>query len=145
MVAQLTVEGVAGGTAVPISDATATEPGSANVTELGDAQTGAAAALAPTLAAAAAVTTWVSGFSVDGLGATAGSVIEVTLVGVLGGTRRYKLTIPAGAAAALASRLIVEFGRPIPASAVNTAIVLNVPSFGAGNTSAVAEIHGFRK
>lgn len=146
--AQVTVEGVVGGQAVPVSGTTAlagsTAPGATGVTELGEAQTVAAAAMNPTLAAAAAETTWITGFSIDGLGATAGSVIEATIVGVLGGTKRFKLTIPAGVAVAIA-RLVVEFARPIPASAVNTAIVLNVPSFGAGNTSAVSEIHGFRK
>jgi hypothetical protein len=126
--------------AVPVIDRYAA--GSGDVTESGDAQTGAASAITPTIAAVAAKTGYVTGFSVDGLGATAGSVIEVTLTGLLGGTRRYKLTIPAGATVAI-TRLVVEFARPIPASAVNTAIVLTVPSFGAGNTSSVAEIHGF--
>lgn len=116
--------------------------GSPDVTAAGDAQTGAASAITPTIAAVAGKTGFVNGFSVDGLGATAASVIEVTLAGLVGGTRRYKLSIPAGATTAI-SRLVVEFVRPIPTTAVNTAIVLTVPSFGAGNTSAVAEIHGF--
>ena len=122
-----------------------TGPGASGVTELGAQAAGAAAALAPTLPAAVGQTTWLSGFSVDGLGATAGSVIAVTVTGLLGGTRTYEVTIPAGALLALAPRLQIEFTRPLPASAPNTAIVLNVPSFGVGNTSAVAELHGFRK
>lgn len=136
--AQMTVEGVAGGTAIPVNT-----DGEA-VTELQDAATGAAAGIAATLAAAANERTYIVGFHVDGLGATAASVIEVTITG-LTVTMRYKLSIPAGAAVALAARLCVEFTRPIPASADNTAIVVNVPSFGAGNTSAVVAAHGFRK
>ena len=114
--------------------------------ETEDAQTttGAAAAITATLAAVAGKRTFLSGFAVDGLGATAGSVIEVTVTGVLGGTLRYKMTIPAGVGVAT-TRLFAEFGRPIPASADNTAIVVNVPSFGAGNTSAIVSAHGFNR
>lgn len=115
--------------------------------EAEDAQTttGAAAAITATLAAVAGKRTFIAGFAVDGLGATAASVIEITVTGVLGGTMRYKLTIPAGATVALADPIRVEFARPIPASADNTAIVVNVPSFGAGNTSAIASAHGFNR
>jgi len=108
-----------------------------------DNATGAAGAITATLAAAAAKTTHITGFHVDGLGATAGSVIEVTITGTLGGTMRFKLTIPAGVTAAIA-RLAVQFARPIPASALNTAIVVNVPTFGAGNTSAIVHADGFQ-
>lgn len=112
--------------------------------ERAEANTGAASAITATLAASVGLTTYINGFAVDGLGATAGSVIEVTVTGVLGGTLRYKMTIPAGATVAV-TRLFAEFERPIPASAVNTAIVVNVPSFGAGNTSAIVNAHGFSK
>ncbi len=109
------------------------------------AATGAAGAITATLAAVAGRRTYISGFVVDGLGATAASVIEVTITGLLGGTMRYKLSIPAGATVALASPLRVEFSRPLPASADNTAIVVNVPSFGTGNTSSIAHAHGFSR
>lgn len=52
--------------------------------------------------------------------------------------------MPLGATAALTS-LIVAYTRPIPASAVNTAITVNVPSFGAGNTNAAVTAHGFQR
>lgn len=113
-------------------------------TEVADAQTGAAAAITATLPGVAAETTYLAGFTVDGLGATAGSVVEVTVTGLLGGTKRYKLTIPAGVAVALANPLRVDFDRPLAASALNTAIVVNVPSFGAGNTSASVSAHGYQ-
>lgn len=110
--------------------------------EQAETTTGAAAAIAATLAAVAGKRTFIAGFTVDGLGATAASVIEVTVTGVLGGTLRRKMSIPAGAAVAV-TPLVVEFDRPLPGSADNTAIVVNVPSFGAGNTSAVVSAHGF--
>lgn len=90
--------------------------------------------------------TYIAGFYVDGLGATGASVIEVSITGLLGGTQFYEVSIPAGATVALgAAGLKVEFARPIPASAPNTAIVVNVPSFGAGNTKASAGAHGFSR
>lgn len=113
-------------------------------TEDAQASTGAAAAITATLAAVAGKRTFIAGFTVDGLGATAASVIEVTVTGVLGGTLRRKLSVPAGVGVAIAP-VVVEFERPIPASADNTAIVVNVPSFGAGNTSSVASVHGFNR
>jgi len=113
-------------------------------TELAQASTAAATQITPTLTGTSATTVFVGGFMVDGLGATAGSVIAVTLSGLLGGSQVFRVTIPAGVTVALAgARLVVEFARPIPASAVNTPIVLTVPSFGTGNTVANAAIHGF--
>lgn len=103
-----------------------------------------AAANNQTLAAQTGRRTFISGFTVDGLGATGASVINVTVTGVLGGTITYVLPIVAGATTQIAP-LRVEFPRPIPASADNTAIVVNVPSFGAGNTQANASAHGFSR
>lgn len=113
-------------------------------TDLAAVATGAAAGITATLAAAAGARTYLAGFDVDGLGATAGSVIVVTVTGLLGGTRSYELTIPAGAGVALANPLRVQLPTPIPASADNTAIVVNVPSFGAGNTSELVDVHGYQ-
>jgi len=107
------------------------------------AQVGAAANN-QTLPAVAGRRTYIAGFTVDGLGATGASIINVTITGVLGGTITYTLSIPAGVGAQLAAPLRIEFSRPIPASADGTAIVVNVPSFGAGNTQANASAHGFQ-
>lgn len=103
----------------------------------------AAGAVAATLAAAAGVTTYITGFEVTGAGATAASVVAVTVTGLVGGTATYFVAVPAGASAALPA-LVVEFTRPIPASAVNTAIVVSVPSLGAGNVASAVVAHGFR-
>jgi hypothetical protein len=104
----------------------------------------AAAANNVTLPGVAGATTFITGFEITGDGATAGSIIAVTVTGILGGTKTYFVTIPTGAGVAIAP-LIVEFVRPIPASGLNTAIVVNVPSFGVGNTNAAVTAHGFQQ
>lgn len=128
-------------TAVQLREASG---GSAAPTFLTNSATGAAAALAPALAAQGAGTTnWVTGFQVTGSGAIAASVIVVTLTGVIGGTMSYELVIPAGVTAQV-TPLQVTFPWPgLPAAAPNAAITLNVPSFGAGNTNAAATIQGY--
>lgn len=109
--------------------------------EVGSAS--AAAANNQSLAAVAGRTTYITGFSVTGAGATGASVIAVTITG-LSNTLTYYVAIPAGAGVGI-TPLIIEFSRPIPASAVNTAIGVNVPSFGAGNTQAAATARGFQR
>ena len=60
------------------------------------------------------------------------------------GTKTYDIAVPVGATLGI-TPLVVEFVRPIPASGLNTAIAINVPSFGAGNTLVAATIHGFQR
>ena len=110
-------------------------------TELEVAATVAAAANNQTLAGSAGKRTYISGFLVGGLGATGASVIAVTITG-LNVTMTFRVNIPAGAGV-IVPQLFVTFPRPIPAAADNTAIVVNVPSFGAGNTAADAAAWGF--
>lgn len=119
-------------------------PSAGAQTDVDASATGANAAQAVTLPAAAGQTTYITGFQITGAGATAASVIVVTVTGVLGGTKRYDLVIPAGATTSI-TPLIIEFARPIPASAVNTAIVVNVPAFGAGNTNVAVTAHGYQQ
>lgn len=95
-----------------------------------------------TLTSTATKTAYISGFQVTGSGATAASVISVTVAGLLGGTSTYTMTIPAGATVAV-TPLIVSFYPPLPASAVNTDIVVTAPAFGAGNTNATVNAQGF--
>lgn len=95
-----------------------------------------------TLAGAAGVFTWLTGFEVTGAGATAASVILVTVTGAQGGTLTYVLVVPAGATTSIVP-LTVEPSAPIRSSAVNTSIVVNVPAFGAGNTNAAVTAHGY--
>ena len=86
---------------------------------------------------------YVTGFSITGSGATAAAAVTATLTGLMGGaTMNYTVTAVAGVALANPS-LIVSFPKPIPASALNSAITLTVPALGAGNTRSMANIHGF--
>lgn len=132
----LTVQGAASGTALPVSVAPVGTDVTASVT-------GAASAITATLPAAAGKTTYITGFEVTGGGATAASVVAVTVTGTVTGTLSYRIAVPAGATAGI-TPLVVEFTRPIPASAANTAITVNVPSLGAGNTDAAAAAHGYQ-
>lgn len=102
----------------------------------------AAAVAAATLPAVAAKTNYLSGFVLSGGGATAGSTIDVTITGLLGGTRHYSYCVPTGAAVP-APILIGKFDPPLPASGANVAIVCSSPSFGAGNTGASMNAEGF--
>lgn len=105
--------------------------GSGNV-----ANASAAATLTPT----ATTTAHISGFEVTGAGST--GALVVTVAGLLGGTRHYTYTFPAGATVAC-TPLLVKFDQPLPASAVNTAIVVTCPAGGAGNTNNTVVAHGF--
>lgn len=104
--------------------------------------TGAASASNAALPAVAGKTNYITGFDVYGVGATAGSVILITITGLAGGTITIPYTVPTGATTG-ATPLTVRFPYPIPASAVNTAITVNVPSFGAGSTNQAAVAYGF--
>lgn len=116
------------------SGATAVRGASGNV---------AAANAAATLAAVADKTTYIAGFSITGAGATAGLPVIVTVTGTIGGTLTYIYTAVAGAL--LANQpLLVRFNPPLPASAVNTAIVVSCPSLGAGNTHNAVVANGYQ-
>lgn len=132
------------GVPVPTVRVASTAHGSHPDRDLAQASSGAAGAITATLAAASERRTFITGFMVDGLGATAAAVIDVTVTGVLGGTITRKVNVPAGVTTAI-TPLVVEFNRPLPASADNTAIVVNVPSFGAGNTQALVSARGFSR
>ena len=104
--------------------------------------TGAAGAIAPSLAAGAGRLNYCTGFEITFGGATGASLVAVTLTGVKGGTQNFVLAVPAGAAVGGAP-LIVAWRKPLEASAINTAITLSIPSLGAGNTNVAANLHGF--
>ena len=104
--------------------------------------TGAATALTATLPAVSGKTNYLAGFEITGGGATAASLVTVTITGTLGGTMSYVVAVPAGATTGIVP-LLFDFNPNIPASAANTAITVNVPSFGAGNTAAAVVVHGF--
>lgn len=116
------------------SDATPVIASSGNV---------AAAVATATLTSAAGKTAYITGFSVTGSGATAGLPVSVTVTGILGGTLTF--TYVAATGALLANEpLLIAFPAPLPASAVNTNIVVSCPSLGAGNTNNTVVAYGYR-
>jgi hypothetical protein len=126
-------------TGAPSSSVTGAPPG----TGITASTAAAAAASNATLAAVAGKITYITGFTVSGGGATLASIIAVTVTGTITGTLTYYLGVPAGVLVG-ASDLTVQFSTPVPASAPNTAIVVNVPSFGAGSTAQSAVATGFQ-
>lgn len=110
---------------------------------VGDSGNVANATATATLAAAAGVTTWLTGFIVTASGATAAAVVTGTITGVKGGTLHFTFTAPAGVSAA-ATPLIVELDRPLQASAKNQAIAVVLPALGSGNTNATVIATGFQ-
>lgn len=97
-----------------------------------------------TLPAVPGKTTYITGFTITGGGATAGSIVNATVTNVVGGTMTFNFAAPTGAAVG-ASPLGVTFPLPIPANAVNTTVVVSVPSLGAGNTNASVVAYGYQK
>jgi hypothetical protein len=106
----------------------------------GGAASGGAAPAVATLVIPAAKMGYIDGFDLDGLGATAGSAIAVTIAGLLGGTLTFQVGIPAGVTVPFS--LSRRFNPPLQASAVATNIVVTAPSFGAGNTQSSCNAYG---
>lgn len=95
-----------------------------------------------TLTPSATQTAFIAGFEISGAGATAGLPVTVTVAGLRGGTRSYTYVFATGATVANLP-LVVEFQPPLPASAINTAIVVTCPASGAGGTNNTVVAHGF--
>jgi hypothetical protein len=100
------------------------------------------ASAAATLTGTATTTVYLAGFEVSGSGSTVGLPVTVTVAGLLGGTIQYTYSFQAGALIAN-TPLIVEFNPPLPASAVNTPIVVTCPAGGTGATNNTVTAHGF--
>ena len=96
-----------------------------------------------TLAGAAGKTTYITGFQITALGATAALAVTVVVSGTAGGSMSYSFVFPAGVAVA-AQPLSISFGAPVAASAANTAIVVTLPASGAGGTTAAVSAQGFQ-
>lgn len=96
-----------------------------------------------TLTPSATTTAYLAGFHVTGAGATVGLPVVVTVAGLLGGTRSYIYTAIAGALLPN-TPLQISFDPPLPASAVNTPIVVTCPALGVGNTNNAVVAHGFQ-
>jgi hypothetical protein len=109
---------------------------------------GAAQTNTATLAATAGKTNYLEGFDISGGGATAAAVIEVSITG-LASALKFEMAVAAGAAANVnplaPGYYSVRFPEPLPASGVNVAIAIAVPSFGTGNTNAAVTAYGYQK
>lgn len=100
------------------------------------------ASAAATLTGTATTTVYLAGFEITGSGATAALPVTVTVGGLLGGTRSYTYSFASGVLVGNLP-LIVDFDPPLPASAINTAIVVTCPASGAGGTNNTVVAHGF--
>jgi hypothetical protein len=108
---------------------------------------GAAQSNAASLPAVAGKTNYLEGFDVTGGGATAAAVIEISVTGLAAGTLKYEMNVLAGVTGPMNAQggVFIRFPEPLPASGLNTAITVTVPSFGAGNTNASVVAYGFVK
>lgn len=102
----------------------------------------AAGTTTATLAAVATQLNYLSGFIATGSGSTAGAAVNLTITGLVGGTQTYTFTAPASIITG-AAPLVVNFPQPIPATAINTAIVVSMPTLGAGSTNSAIVAYGF--
>ena len=116
-----------------------------NITPQVNGASGAAQSNAAALPATAGRTQYLEGFDVTGGGATAASIIEVSVTGLAGGTLKFEMNVLAGVTGPVNAQggLFIRFPEPLPASALNSAITVTVPSFGAGNTNASVVAYGF--
>ena len=97
-----------------------------------------------TIAAVAGKTNFLSGLTITAGGAVAAALVNATVTGLAGGTATYTFAAPAGATAG-ATPMALTFNPALPASAVNTAIVLTLPALGAGNTNAAVTAWGYQQ
>lgn len=109
---------------------------------IADSGNKANASAAATLTPGATQTAYIAGFEITGSGATAGLPVTVTVAGLLGGTRSYTYSFAAGALVGNLP-LVVDFMPPLPASAINTPIVVTCPASGAGGTNNTVVAHGY--
>lgn len=92
--------------------------------------------------AVAGKTNYIDGLYFTYSGATAASVVQCTVTGLVGGTFTFIVAVPAGVAVQGETKNITFPNGGMPASAVNTAIIAGCPALGAGNTNASMYLWG---
>jgi hypothetical protein len=113
-----------------------------NSTPITASAVGTVAAVTATLPGVVGKTTFVCGFSMTSGGTTAALTVLATVVGTISGTLNFAYVAPA---AGTQGRLIVSFAPVcIPASAMNTAIVVTQPAAGAGTVEAAVSTWGYQ-
>ena len=100
------------------------------------------AAATATLTGTAATTVYITGFTCNPGGATAATLVSVTITGTLGGTYTYTAGAPSGSTS-VGAPVTGAFIPAQAASAVNTPIVVSMPALGIGNTNATCVATGF--
>jgi hypothetical protein len=95
-----------------------------------------------TLPAAVGKTTYLTGFTVAALGATAGSTVDIAVTGAAA-TLHFSYSVPTGATLAQAP-MVVMLPAPVAGAAPNTAVVVTLPALGAGNTNARVSAIGYQ-
>ncbi|CAL8981864.1 hypothetical protein RHODGE_RHODGE_03985 [Rhodoplanes serenus] len=101
------------------------------------------AAATATMSAVVDRTHYLCGFIIMSTGATAATVVNATISGLLGGTITLPYAVKADPAAQNET-VALDLAPCMPASAPNTAITLTLPALGAGNTNAAVAIYGYR-
>lgn len=115
----------------------------ASQTPAAQTASGANAAQVASITAGAGLFAFLTSLRINGLGATAASVVTATLTGVQGGTLSYPVSVPAGVTVPI-TPVTDTFGtRGIQSAAAGGTISLNLPAFGAGNTLELAEVSGY--
>lgn len=130
--------------AVMLVDGTGAELPSGGTAVGGTSGNVANASAVASLAAASSKTNYLTGVHMHFSGATAASVVNATITGLIGGTMTIPIAVPAGATVGGVG-VDLDFAVPIPASAVNTAITATLPALGAGNTNAAVYVRGIQK
>jgi hypothetical protein len=102
----------------------------------------AATTATATLPATQNRTTFLCGFSVTGTGATATSVVAIT-VGNVNATTTFDLVVPAGATVTLPITQY-QFSPCIPSSQINQSVTVSVPSLGSGNAHSQVTAWGYQ-
>lgn len=101
------------------------------------------ASSAASLAAIVGRVNYLAGFSVSGLGSTAGGPVSVTVAPVTNAASTLTYSYVFAASATTANTpLLVTFNPALPANATNTAITVTVPGQ-AGNTATQINLWGY--
>lgn len=87
--------------------------------------------------------TYICGFTVTGLGATAGVSVTATITN-LNNSFSQDIGVPAGVTVPLTPHTILTGPPCLPSSAPNQSIIVSVPSFGSGNTNASVTAWGYQ-